>query len=126
MADMPPVTFKAAMTEMIASVDYDWIIECDRQPVALVLGASVAAGRGVDLQVDWLPWATARQHLEGAASFIVHASKQLKLFIYADSRSEPLFARLATRYRMLRKGCRITNYYGGGEDAMFFYSPGPF
>lgn len=124
--DMPALTFGQAMDAYIGSVSFDWVVEVGQQPVALFLGNSIAAGRGAEIQVDWMPWATPRNRLEATAAFIKFASQQHKLFLYADVGDDRLFALLASRYRMLRKGCKIINYHGGGRDAMFYYSPGPF
>ena len=122
-ADLPPLLFQDAMEQLLGSVSYDWIVDVGRLPVGLFLGKEVMAGYAAEIQVDWFPWATPRNRVEATAAFIKYASRQIKLFIYADSGSELFFTRLATQYRMLRKGCKIT---GGGEDKMFFYSPGPF
>ena len=123
MPGLDPLPFRSAMVDMLGSEAYDWIVAADK-PIGLFLGNSMAAGRGAEVQVDWMPWATPRQRLEATATFLREVSKTVKIFIFCNEESERFFFRLA-RYRMLRKGCQVLNYYGGGEHAQMFYTPTP-
>jgi len=120
--------FWERMIEILASADYDWIIEAKGadglRPVGLVLALSVANGRGIEPHVAWFPWASGRNKMEGSAIFLREHARQFKVFIYACDADEPFWLRM-TNYRILRKGCRIIDYYARGEHSMMFYTVGP-
>lgn len=123
MPDLAPKDFKDAMLDYMGTVQYDWIVASDR-PLALFLGTVMGGQRGVEVQVDWMPWTTARQKLEATATFLREVSKVMKVYLFSDEASERFFFRLC-RYRMLRQGCQVLNFYGGGENARLFYTAGP-
>lgn len=123
MPDLPPQTFQDRIEALLGSVEYDWVLETDK-PIGLVMGRAIAAGRGVEVQVDWMPWASTRNKLEGSAVFFREISKHLKIFIFADEESEPFWRRFC-QYRMLRNGCRVLNHFAGGRHAQLFYTTGP-
>ncbi len=116
------------MFEIVGSVPYDWIIEAQGvdglRPAGLVLAKDWAAGRGIEPHVDWFPWATPRNRFEGSAVFLREVGKQLKIVIYSDAESEAFWIRIM-RYRMLRKGCRILNFFDKGKHSFMFYTVGP-
>lgn len=121
--DLTPLAFQNAMAEMIGSIHYDWVVELDR-PIGLFLGNAMAAGRGAEVQVDWMPWATPRDKLEATAVFLREVPKQLKVFIFSSQEHDAFFARLS-RYRLLRNGCKVLNYFGAGKDATMYYTVPP-
>lgn len=123
MRDLPPETFAARIEALMGSVEYDWILEDDK-PFGLVLGRSIMAGRGVECQVDWFPWASPRNRIEGMAIFLREIPKQLKVMFFSDDESKPFWQRFC-RYRMIRNGCQIVNYFSGGKHAHMYYTTGP-
>lgn len=124
MPGLEPETFRDTFIDtFLGGAQYDWVAVSDK-PLGLFLGNPMAAGRGAEVQVDWMPWTTPRQRLEATATFLRESSKLLKIFIFSDAKSEDFFMRL-TRYRMLRRGCKVLNYAGGGEHALMFYTATP-
>ena len=122
MPDLDPLSFETKIMALMGSVEYDWIIENDK-PFGVVMGRSIAAGRGVECQVDWFPWATPRNKMEGMAIFLREISKSLKIYFFSDEESKSFWLRFC-RYRMLRNGCQIVNYFSGGKHAHLFYTAG--
>lgn len=120
--------FVEKMTEVIGSVQYEWIIDAKgvdgTRPVGLILADSRAAGRAIEPHVDWFPWATSRNCMEGSAAFLKHIGKRHKIFIYSDEPSIPFWERMI-RYGILRRGCKIVDYFAMGEHTVFFYTAGP-
>ncbi len=126
-ADLSPGMFQHAIIELMGAppVSYDWIVDVDK-PVALFLGNPIAAGRGVEVQADFFPWATPRQKMEATAAFLREVPRrfELQVFFFSDEANEPFFQRFC-RYRMLRKAGRITNHFGGGVDGIIYHTAGP-
>lgn len=120
--------FTEKLMELLGSVDMDWIIEVKTErglrPVGIILGQFRAADRAVEPHVDFFPWATLRNKLETMAQYITDVGKQYKIFVYTDK--EDRFWKRIWKYRMLRKGCSINDYFSAGEPADFYYTPGPF
>lgn len=127
-SDLPIQAFRERMFEIVGAVPYDWIIEArgneGLRPVGLILAKDWASGRGIEPHIDWFPWATPRNKFEGIATFLREVGKRLKIIVYTDAASEEFYIRM-TRYRILRKGCRILDYYARGEHSLMFYTSGP-
>ncbi len=121
--------FAEKMVEILGAVDLDWIIEIEGEnglrPIGIVLGVFRAAGRAVEPHVDWFPWATPRNKMEGAAQFLHDVGKTYKVFLYIESENALFWDRI-WKYRILKKGCKINDYFAPGECAEFYYTPGPF
>lgn len=120
--------FSETVTDMLGMVDHDWIVEIKTdkglRPVGLITGDNRFMGHGIEPHVDWFPWATPRNKLECAIQFIKQTGKETKLFLYI--REDLKFWERVWRYKVLKKGCKINDCYGSGEDAVMYYSPGPF
>jgi len=120
--------FEEAIVDLLASVDFGWVIEAQGEeglrPVGVVLGQSRAAGRGVEPHVDWFPWATTRNRLEGIAVFLRDVSKQLKIFVFAEE-GDTRFWSWYNKRRMLVGGGRVIDYFSRGEHAYLYYTAGP-
>lgn len=121
--------FTEKVLEMLGAVDFDWIIDAKSEngmrPVGIVLGNFRAAGRGVEPHVEWFPWATPRNKLEGSATFLYEVGKRYKSFIYSTEDNTVFWDRVCL-YRVLKRGCKIGEYFGPKEGAMMYYTPGPF
>lgn len=121
--DLGPLAFQTAITELLGAVDYDWIGERER-PVGLFLGKSMAAGRGAEVQVDWMPWTSQREKLEVTGVFLREVGKRVKIFIFASAEDEDFYKRLC-QYRLLRNGCTVLDHMARGTHARLYYTPGP-
>lgn len=125
---LPPQAFRERMTEIIASTDHDWILEArgntGPRPVGLVLAANMGRGRAIEPHVDWFPWATGRNKVEASAVFLRDVSRNWKVFVFADAENAAFWHRMV-RYRILRRGCKVPDYYARGDDAWMFYTMGP-
>lgn len=112
--------------EVIASAPYDWVLEAKGsegvRPVGLVLG--FVAGRSVEPSIEWFPWATTRNQVEATAAFIKEISKIHKIMVFASEDVSKFWAKF-TQYRMIRRGCKVIDYFGRGHHAMMFYTTGP-
>jgi len=126
--DMTQDAFKERAMELLASVDYDWIIEARHgegmRPVGIILAAQLMDGRRIEPHVDWFPWATPRNMFEGAAAFLREVSKRFKILVYVEERERAFWERLK-QYRLLRHGCKVIDHFSRGEHAFFFYTAGP-
>jgi hypothetical protein len=74
--DLPARTFQLAVEELLGSVDYDWVVE-RKSPIGLFLGNRMGNGRGAEVQLEWFPWASAREKLEGTATFLRETQRQV-------------------------------------------------
>ena len=112
----------------ISSSEVDWFIDArgheGLRPVGIVMANTIIPGRIIHPHVDWFPWATPRNKMEGSAAFLREVSKRYKLFIYADEESIPFWTRM-TQYRILRRGCKVLEHFSMREHSMFFYTVGP-
>lgn len=121
--------FTEKMVEILGSVDLDWIIEIQGKnglrPIGIVLGLFRGAGRAIEPHVDWFEWASPRNKLEGAAQFIHDIGRLYKIFLYIG-KEDVLFWDRIWKYRILKKGCNINDYFAPGEGAEFYYTAGPF
>lgn len=124
-AELPQKAFAEKMLEMIASCPYDWILEAKGKegirPVGLVLGQNV--GRGIEPFVEWFPWATKRNQIEAAAAFLKEISPRFKIFVFADEPEDKFWGRFVRR-GMIRRGCKVVDYFSRGEHALMFYTAG--
>jgi hypothetical protein len=111
--------------EVIAAASYDWMLEAKGEegvrPVALILANKV--GRGLEPYVEWFPWASARNKLECTAVFLKEIAKQHKIFVFAEEKSEGFWVKFI-RYGMIRRGCKVLDYFSRGEHAMLYYTVG--
>ena len=120
---MGPISFRPTMETLIASASHDWIVEMHQQPIGLVLGREMCAGRAIEAQIDWFQWATTRQKIEGVAAAIKEITKHFQVFVFSEEQHKDFWLRFC-RYRLLRNGCKVLNHYGPGAHAYFFYTAG--
>ena len=120
--------FRERFLEIVGAVPHDWIIEAKGntgpRPVALVLAGTVGAGRIIEPHVEWMPWATNRNKVEAVSTFLRDVGRSWKIFIFVDERNEPFWRRMV-RYRILRRGCKVSDHFARGDDAWFYYTTGP-
>ena len=116
-----PQAFKSALEELVASVNHEWILEANREIVGLAMANEVCAGRAIEVQVDWFPWATTRHKMEAAAGFFREATKHFQVFIFSAEPSRGFWLRFC-RYRLLRNGCTVVNHFGPGDHGYYFYT----
>lgn len=120
--------FTDRMLEVIGSASYDWILEArgeeGNRPVGLILGTSLASGRAIEPFVQWFPWATTRNQMEGTAAFLREVSRRFKVFVFAEEASSDFWARFI-HYGLIRRGCKVIDHFARGEHAMMFYTVGP-
>ena len=116
--------------ELAGKAKYDWILEAlgddGLQPVGLILGHKVFTSDDVDKEiiepfVEWFPWATSRNQMEATAVFLKEISKQLKIFVFAEENATR-FWNLFVRLGMVRRGCKVIDYFSRGEHAMLYYT----
>lgn len=124
--DLPAKGFADKIMEIIAAAPYEWIVEAPGtdgvRPVALILGKKL--GTGIEPFVEWFPWATNRNQMEATAVFLKEVSKQFKIFVFAAEHALPFWTRFV-RYGMVRRGCKVIDYFSRGEHAMLFYTTKP-
>ena len=121
--------FKNTVIEILGAVEFDWVFEVrtDKglRPVGLVTAQSRFAGRAIKPHVDWFPWASPRNRLECGIQFVKEIGREVKIFLYIKEKDDKLWNRV-WQYKVLKKGCKIHDCYASGEDAMMYYTPGPF
>ena len=122
--------FEEKFLEIASKVAYDWIIEAPGddglQPVALMLGQKVMTSNETDREViepfvEWFPWATPRNQMEATAAFLKEASKQFKIFVFAKEDATRFWSRFV-QYGLVRRGCKVFDYFSRGEHAMLYYT----
>jgi hypothetical protein len=117
--------FSEKMTELIAMAEHDWILEAlgesGVRPVGLILASNV--GRGIEPYVQWFPWATPRNKLEATAVFLREVSKRLKIFVFAEESAQAFWTKFI-HYGLIRRGCKVIDYFSRGEHAMLYYTVG--
>ena len=122
------MAFVERIMDFIGAAEMDWIIDARGhegiRPVGLVMGNWIMPGRILHPHVDWFPWATPRNKMEGIAAFLRETSKRYKLFVYAADEAIPFYTRM-TQYRILRRGCKVLDHFSMREHSMFFYTVGP-
>lgn len=121
--------FQNSVYELLGSCDMEWVLEVPAEnglrPVGIVVADFRFMGNGIEPHVDWFPWATARNRLEASLTYLKEVGKRYKVFIYATAPNQRFWEHVH-RYNVLKKGCKITDCYGAGDDAMMYYTPGPF
>lgn len=118
--------FSEKVLELVASVDVDWLIEDSKlRPIGVVLGNFRFGGHGVEPHVEWFDWATPRAKLEAVAHFLRQVGKTYKIFLYITEKDLKFWERVWS-YRLLKKGCKISDCYGVGDHATMYYTAGPF
>jgi len=126
--DLNKNAFCERMIEIMAAINYDWIIEAKGdegiRPVGLILAYAFPDGRIITPHVYWFPWATGRNKMEGSAVYLKEIGKRFKIFLHVDMESVPFWKRMV-QYHILRQGCKVTEHYANGDDSMFFYTVGP-
>ena len=122
--------FMEKFLEIASKASYDWILEAPGddglQPVGLILARRVVTGESLDQEiiepfVEWFPWATNRNRLEATAVFLREIPKQFKVFVFAAEGAVSFWGRFV-RYGMVRRGCKVVDYFSRGEHAMLFYT----
>ena len=120
--------FNDDVISIVSAADVAHIIEapCDRgmQPVGIVLGRVFGKGRCLEPHVDWFPWSTVRNRMEGAAHYLKHVGRSFKIFLFIDQENLKFWERIYD-YRVIVRGCKVVDHYGPGEPAMMFYTLGP-
>jgi len=126
-AELSKEAFQEKVIETLARADYDWIVEArqndNMRPVGVILAHALPDGRRIEPHVDWFPWATPRNKLEGLAAFLREVSKRFKILVYVEEREQNFWERLK-QYRLLRHGCKVIDHFDRGEHAFFFYTVG--
>ncbi len=111
-------------------VSYAWMLDAQGkdglQPVGLILGQQVLTGKNVDREiiepfVEWFPWATPRNQVEATAAFLKYISREIKIFVFAPE-DAIRFWNLFVRFGMVRRGCKMIDYFSRGEHAMLYYT----
>ncbi len=125
-SDLSAQAFEEKALEIMAAASCEWIIDAPgadgMRPVAIILGKNL--GTGIEPFVDWFPWATNRNQMEATAVFLKEISKQFKIFVFAAADAVPFWTRFV-RYGMVRRGCKVVDYFSRGEYAMLFYTTNP-
>jgi hypothetical protein len=126
-AGMTQDTFTEDVISIITAADVAHIIEApgDRglQPVGIVLARVFGKGRCLEPHVDWFPWSTVRNRMEGSAHYLKSVGRQFKIFLFIDQENLQFWERIHD-YRLLTRGCKVIDHYGPGEHAMMFYTLG--
>lgn len=120
--------FMELFAEILEEAEFDWMLESrgkeGPRPVGFILGTPMAAGRGIEPFVFWFPWATTRNQLEAAAAFLKVVSRYVKIFVFAEESSAKFWNKLIHR-GLIRRGCKVIDYFSRGEHAMLYYTNGP-
>jgi hypothetical protein len=126
-AELSQKAFEQKVYETLGMADYDWIVDARQgdniRPVGLILAHALPDGRRIEPHVDWFPWATPRNKLEGLAAYLRDVGKRFKILVYVEQAEQNFWERLK-QYRLLRHGCKIIDYFDRGEHAFFFYTVG--
>lgn len=124
---LPQSLFRERILEILATAPYDWVLEAKGdegiRPVGVVLGFIV--GRAVEPGIVWFPWATTRNQIEAAAAFLRDVSKVHKIMVFAKEPAMKFWDKFTQR-RMIRRGCKVIDYFSPREHAMLYYTTGPF
>jgi hypothetical protein len=121
---MTPAELKDALLAAFAGFDFSSVIEdAAGKPFGIVVGRTEAedAVERAYPRIEWLPWATGRQKLEGVvklAQFLRH--KVLAIAVVPDA--EAAFWTHVCRYGVLAGGAKIVNYYGPGKTGRIYYT----
>ena len=122
--NLSPQGFEEKALEFMASYRYEWIVEAQGddgiRPVCLFLAQPVGMA-GIEPAVQWFPWATRRNKLEAIAVFLKEISKQMIIFIFASDEKVKFWTRMVT-YGLVRRGCKVVDYFARGKNAMMFYT----
>ncbi len=121
--------FRAAIIHWLETVDLDWIVEAKFEgkirPVGIILAEYRIGGRAIEPHIEWFPWASPRAKFECGAHWLRNVRKEYKVFVYSRDEDTGFFDRMK-RHRLLQRGCKIPDFYQPGEDAMLYYTQGPF
>lgn len=126
------VAFEKTFLELVLTdgVAYAWMIDAPGndglRPVGLILAQRVVTGENVDQEViepfvEWFPWATPRNRMEATAAFLKYISGELKIFIFAAEDATKFWSHFLRR-GLVRRGCKVIDYFSRGEHAMLFYT----
>lgn len=119
--------FTETVLDVIESSDLAFMIdgpgEDGIRPIGIVLARIFAKGNAIEPHVDWFPWATGRNKMEGSATFLRQVKRQFKIFLFIDQPNLKFWERIC-QYRLLTKGCKVIDHYGPGEHAMMYYTTG--
>lgn len=88
----------------------------ERAPIGIVV--EIHIGRRIEPHVEWLPWASSRNKLEGALKYLNVRRKQAPVIIWSSERDAPFFERL-TSYALLRKVGPVFGLYDGKTGFLF-------
>lgn len=125
-ANLSQAAFAEKMIELIGMAAHDWMLEARNEggmrPVGIILASNF--GRGIEPFVQWFPWATPRNKIETTAMFLREVSSRFKIFVCAEE-SALKFWGAFTSYGLIRRGCKVLDYFSKGEHAMMFYTVGP-
>lgn len=128
--DLSKQEFTEVFLQLMGIWDHEWVLHApnDQSPDGEIIPVGIMIGYGKDKiiepHVEWFPWASDRNKLEGMLAFFSEVSKEYKLFAYILPENQNFFVRLC-RYGVLTSGCKILDYFGKGEHVYFFYTRGP-
>lgn len=121
--------FYAALLDTVGQYAVDFVFEAKTPSGVRPIGVAIAdfrfKGNGLEPHVFWFPWAEPRQILESVVNFLRDFGKQFKILLYIEARDSRFWEHVHN-YKVMKKGCKVTDAYGPGEDAMLYYTPGPF
>lgn len=119
--------FQQKVLEMLSLGEYEWVVECRQsdgvRPVGVILAHGLPDGRRIEPHVDWFPWATPRNRVEGLVGFLIEVSKRFKILVYSTEAERNFWERMKS-YGILRHGCKVWDHFSRGEHAFFFYTTG--
>lgn len=127
-AELSREGFHDKLIDILSLGDFDWIIHAPQdggvRPVGIVIAQGMRDGRRIEPHVDWFPWATPRNKLEGIAAFLLNLSKRFKIVVYAHERDRNFWERLKA-YGLVRHGCKVWDHFDLGKHAFLYYTAGP-
>lgn len=112
----------------VLTIGLDWVLlargDEGLRPVGFMLGRTFGSRRCLEPHIDWFPWATPRNKVEGISAWLAETQKQFKIFVFAELSDRPFWDRMKA-YRILQAGCVIKDHFARGEHAMLYYTAGP-
>ena len=122
--------FYMTLVDIIGEYDMEFVFEVKgpngKRPAGVLLADFRMKGNAIEPHVWWFPWASARNQLESSAHFLRDMGKRYKVLVYTETKDSVFWERIYRYKGLLKKGCKITDAFGSGEDSMLYYTPGPF
>lgn len=103
-AGLSPAEFHNSMIDwMLKHYDYAWTIAKDGKPIGVV--SAINCGTFAMLgDVTWMPWASARNKIEGCARIFVELRKRLFFMFHADRKNRDFYVHMAKMGLVRRVG----------------------